>query len=270
MKNHRLTSALLALIGLALAASSAGATTIAVSNGDLILGVEAASGTGSSYDYEVDLGSFQTYANATGTIDLSSLVLNSDITGTGSSGGFGSNTNDVFSVVGTTGDGTGTGQTIGSANTGTTFYTSTTLYTAQTGSATSTTRGEINSVGALLNGSTATTTNGVATFINISTNPQSYTTEENTGGEFFSLPVTGTALVNGGTLSLYENNAYAAFPNSGNAGTLTLLGTFSFANGNDFKFTAAVPEPSTDALMGLGGVLLLVVLNKRRNPAVRL
>jgi hypothetical protein len=273
MKNHRLKSALLALIGLALVAPSAGASTITVTNGDLLLGVEATSGTGSAYDYEVDLGQFTTFTAVApgGSLDLSSLVLNSDITGTGGSGGFGSNTNDIFSVVGSTGDGTGTGQVIGTALSGTTFYTSTTLYTAQTSSSTSQTRADINSVGALLNGSTATTTNGKATFINISANAQSYTTEENTSSsQFFSLPLTGTALVNGGTLSLYENNANAALGHTNDAGTLTLLGTFSFANGNDFKFTAAVPEPSTDALMALGGLLLLAVLVKRRHPAVRL
>jgi hypothetical protein len=266
MKNHRLKATLLALIGLALIVQCARAQVSAV-NEDLILGVQALSGTGSSYDYEVNLGLFTTYTSEApgGTINLSSIVSDADITGTGSSGGFGSNANIVFSVVGTT-----NGTTVGSVGSGTVFFTATTTPTAETGATLgSGTDNQVSSVYAGLNGQASTSNSAEAAFIT-ATSGNSYTTQENTtNGEFFSLPTTGTASVASGSIALYEDNASESLGQSGTLGTISKIGTFSFVNGTTFEFQA-VPEPSTDALMALGGVLLLVVLNKRRNPAVRL
>ena len=259
-----ITTAALALVGAALIETSASAQTF--NQGDLILGFQTSSGTGSSDNLEVDLGSYITYINAAtadngtvidlnvgqalGTGGLSVTDLNNTY---GSS--WSSNGSLTFNVAGT--PGTGTKESL--------------VTSTKVGGATE------NSTG---NGS-GLITGEYSTGLHITPSPalvstSAYVLPNNVAGSFtyqvtnngqattdYSLGYNTQEGVTGAnnTISLYE-----LVNHSGSTTKGTLLGVFDLTSSGGLTFdaigTAAVPEPSTYALFGLGALAL--VLMRRR------
>jgi hypothetical protein len=285
MKNNLLKSAL-AAASIALCAQSAHAQ-IVYSPGDLVLGVEATSGTGSTYDYEVDLGSIDLFT-AGKDIDFSSTVLNADLSASSATGpGFGStydsaptvadptpnSANVFFSVVGDTAnsdqtDTTYTGNGSGTLYKKAVFITAVTTPASQSGSGLSNTTAPISSVDNNLTGKTPTTTNGEAYFYSKGS-AGSYTYSEyanGTSSEQFKQAtddqISLELAAEGTELPLYILNANGDNGTSyGTDGPVTELGYFTFENG-DLKFDSSTPEPSTYALL-LAGTVGLLALARR-------
>jgi hypothetical protein len=285
MKQTLFKSTLLAAIGAALLAQSAHAQ-ITVNKGDLIVGFEASTGQGSSFDYEADLGNISAFT-AGNTINLSSKVLNSDLTSTASTGGFGASADDsanvFFSVVGTANGSDLTDSNPAYKNVNGTsaiyakalFLTDVTTPSAQSNNQLAPSSSVIGAVGTGLATLTPTTANGSAAFIS-TTGTDAYTLEENSqSGEFFKQTlgpdVLSTAAADAGaTLNLYmlnpDGDSGIGHPSSNatTPGDETLLGDFSFENGDlIFNPATTTPEPSTYALLMLGAGALAWMVRRR-------
>ncbi len=82
MKMRLLTTAVLALAGLGLTVKPASAAAVSYSNDDLFLGFYASGGTGSSFDYLVNIGQASIYRDATGAFALNIGDIGADLSAT--------------------------------------------------------------------------------------------------------------------------------------------------------------------------------------------
>jgi hypothetical protein len=266
MKKTTLFKGALAFAAASVIGASAHSQTISTVRGDMIFNMYATGGTGSSYDYEVDLGNFSNFLPGgiygSGSLVSLSNVSITDIGGTGSGGGYGSLWNsdsDVFwSVV-------GSNSTSGSSH-GVSGYAvfatdSATLDDFSSGTHSLSLNniggyvGDINTSGI----STTANSNGEGIFDN-SGNGDQYTVADGGAPNFFGgyLPTTFESSANGtSTLGLYE------VLNVNNTNPATEVGTFTLSNsGLTYQ---AVPEPSTWATMLVGAATLLGFRRRRRN-----
>jgi hypothetical protein len=239
---------------------------------DLILGFQTAGATGSSINYEVDLGSalqFTSLENTGAQISLS---------GTGTAGygaisvtalqaDYGSGTSWTtdgvqFGVAGTFNVGVGT-----SAQTNEYYITDaslTNLPARQPNEA-----GGSDAIDNLYTGYDDGTTTAGTNAVNVATSINgSYTSVAGANGNYsnsFSY-LTQANIPSSGTVSL---NLYDAA--QGSSGTpATLVGTFTLDSSGDLSFTAtaaSVPEPSTYALLAIGALGAFLVSRRRSMKA---
>lgn len=268
MKLRFLTTALLAFAGALLTQSAQAAFTPGgqATAGDLILAFEATSGTGSTLNYEVDLGSFTQFTAATPT--FSSININADLTSIYGAGWF-NDTALSWSVSGTQ----NSGATSGGVRNKTVFVTdpnAPTVWAAENASQLGTPVGKI---AAVYNPSSSATAGTQANSLSIlTTDPSSYTQASVNGtyGAFNTPNIEATFAASGTspvTLALDQLQPGAT---TFAAGTSVLVNTpdvFSISSNGTFAFGAqAVPEPSTYAML-LGGFLILWQLNRRKSAS---
>ena len=268
MKNNLKKTATLALIGAALAFQGAQAQFVPA-NGDLIFGAEKISnGSAIGNDLEVDLG---TINNFTTTAHLSFPNVSSTDLMSVLGAGFGTATNTFWSVAGTTNL-----SDVGPYFNRATFITLATDPGAlsKTGLTTAS-----NAISGIYTGMDTPTSQGLISAPNsngtgielAASNSESYSAEEIiTSGSFFNFSGTGsTTFGSGVALDLYALNSAGDVNGVRNTpGTDTLLGTFTYTAAGGLVFTgadfgAAVPEPSTYALMAFGAVALFYVGRRR-------
>jgi len=270
MKLTSVTFAALAIAGLAILTPSAKAATVNVAQGDLLIGVYVTSGQGLGTTYVADLGSFTNFST-TATIDLSSKVSFTDLNTI-----FGANlANASFDLVATTG--TNNTTAFGSAPGGNVYahsiiasFTSAPNGLGQGagfGYSYNTLNGATSSIGGLytfFNGQTSTANSNFAISSDLTfTNAK--------GGSEWGLPVgLNTETSFGSTANLYLLDTAG---NSGGQtiakGSSTALGTLQFVGGTTLTFNgvAAAPEPSTNALLALSGLLAFAWILKRRQAS---
>ena len=293
MKKHLITTAALALAGLALLVPAASAGTLPFNTGDLILGFRE---FGVSTDYEVDIGSALDYIPG-GTNAGSGLVTLSSISGIGADltsifgAGWTTDANLHWSISGATqaasiGSGAIPKNTLFATKGESVIGVSPTGWTAASSGTQAIPAGKINGamggtgVGGYANGDTASgqtlSTNNPVGLIQATSAANSYGSFQATdsGGNvtssfgYFSGGIEGTFAggTSGAVLDLYEMKTV----NSGSAGTL--IGSFELNNSGALSFNpgnpggSAVPEPSTYAAI-LGVVTLGFVAVKRRRQA---
>ena len=278
------TTALLAFAGMALVGSTANAAPVTYNTGDLLLGFET-TGNGSSNTVVVDIGNFQLYRDAAPgssfTIDLGTTNLGGILDST-----FGSGVNtwttrdDVYwGVFGATRNtaisGPGADTTIVNGDNSSTFYASRPESPVGTQAA----------AWSLSNQSSQVTVAGHMLGVEGTFSLQSDTNGSN-------LAVIPTSTVN----SYEDENNVQATPNvsfvnlsggiqgnfgSGTAGTAldlfrvanqasgtrtgTYLGTFTINDSGVLNYTAAVPEPSSIALLSMGGMAAFLGRRRRSN-----
>ena len=249
-----MTALSLALAGSALLATAASAQ-ITYTDGDLLLDFRATSGTGAPTDFTVDLGAADLSLYQSGTVNLTNVLTATEKTELSTL--YSGNSNVVWSV---TGANSGTLMDSQYANGDTVFVTQASGSSAPvlaSNVVAASGQPALSTVGSGVDKSDTSATAvdaGSATLA--ANNSQSYSTELTaTGGQYFSLPINSpeTAYVAGGgaTLTLFAIQPDAA-ADSANA-TDYKLANFTFA---------AVPEPSTYALM-LGGLVALVAFKRR-------
>jgi hypothetical protein len=261
-KMNKLTMAALALAATGLV-SMASAATVSAGADDLIIGFQSQSGqTGFGTDLEVDLGPLSNFTSTTSEFTLPQVVLNDLTTNFGS--GWATTVN--WSVGGIV-----SGSTPASPEF---FLTSTTL--PLTNSSLSGPYGRISSVASELNGQLTTGDSADASLIgqNGAAGASdagitgSYTqAEEGTGYGF----VVNAEQTGSGSDVLYdfmpENKGVG---HSGQFPPATEVGTFSLGSNGVLTFEgedAAIPEPSTYALMA-GAMGLLFLAMRRRQSMV--
>jgi hypothetical protein len=245
MKTMKLTTALLALIGAAAFTTSAKASF--GTTGDLILGLYDTTGANSD-NLEANLGLVSSLTNgetwSLGT-DISSVFTAADGT-----------SNNVFTIAATGGGTTGGGGLTKDE------IAVTTLGTILSDPSTTTVESNINNeYGATL---TSVGTNPAAGEIALG-GTDAFNVEVNHSSGSYGLTSTYAPE---GVLAAYSNSSIVNLDEFNGGTAITELGTFQFdtSTGVLTYDAAAVPEPSTYALM-LGGLLLLWVL-KRRSSSV--
>jgi PEP-CTERM motif len=274
MKNNLKKIASLALIGAAFSFQHASAQ-VAVANGDLIFGAETInSGSATGTNLEVDLGQITQFTTTSELSfpDVSSVDLSSVL-----GSGYATATNAFWSVAGTTGT-AASGSDVGGYFKGAVFLT----LGANPGSNSEGTLSQsATQVASLFTGLTnlnpaptsAPNSGGKGVEISASS-PTSYSSEEGTSAGshvFFTIGTGGnTSFGSGETLDLYALNAGGDGRNFANTQVpAELLGAFSYSKADGLTFTgvdfsaAAVPEPSTYALLGLGAAALFFVARRR-------
>jgi len=269
MKPNKITSAALALALAAVLGTSAHAQTY--NTGDVLLGFEQ---SGSANDYEVDLGAFTQFADATSpvTLQLSVTDLN---TAFGSSWSSNSQTDLVqWGVIGsgqlhgnTTVNGTALNAdtlfyTVGEVTPGTQSTAPTEHSTTVQGTVVSQIVNATTGSGGFTSG-TLTGNGTLQAIIQSASATDSYAYEISSKSNFeigSSIQQPGSGTGQGPTdsvLDLYQLNPV-------NGGTATYLGDFSLNSGGVLTFDpAAVPEPSTYALMGIGAMFLIWRLRRK-------
>jgi hypothetical protein len=259
MKLRFLTTALVALASGALLTQSAQAAFTPggqAAAGDLILAFQASSGTGSTLNYEVDLGSIASFTSGTSSIDLSA-----DLSSTYGAGWF-NDTSLTWAVVGTANNGT-IPTSIGTIKNGSVLASTTSTIAAESKNQLS---GSISAINALYNPATGTVgTDGTSLTI-LTSDPSSFNaTTSGTGSYGFLGPINGSFAASGTTPVTLSLDLLQ--PGTGNTapGTSTTVGGFSLGSNGTLSYSAAaVPEPSTYALM-VGGLLFLWQLNRRKS-----
>ncbi|MEP6669133.1 MAG: PEP-CTERM sorting domain-containing protein [Chthoniobacter sp.] len=266
---------ILALVGSIAGAGSANAA-VTVSNGDLYLGFRATGGTGSSFDYLIDIGQASIYKNATSSFVLNSASgINIGNIGIDLANTFGANwatRSDLFwGVVGTVNPLIGTDplNTEYASKGENTFGTPETAWNSRANSAQNQTNTAIVTLRTTLSNDTAAPN---------STRAAIQSTGE--AGSWFS----AVHAADGGGVSFnssYDSSlegSFAGGPNgtaldlfrlpvsaSGAAGTY--LGNFTTDSTGNITFNvASVPEPST--LTALAGGAALLGLVRRRRSAI--
>jgi len=265
MKLIKLTTTVAAM---AIAAAFATSSAHAQVAGDVIVGFEEPGSGGSSNVYEVDLGSISQFSTSQ-TFDLSATDLSTEF---GSS--WASSSLLQFGVVGST-------LSSGSLTLGSNTLAAKTVFTSWNTFAAapvekSSQATEVSDVNALYNdvanvgtpttGSTvslpavSTTTSDAGSFATIDKNNQQFGFGTGFAKSNLDFNSDGTtSAVDTATLDLYE----VAQTSSGTAPG-SLLGTLSLNSSGDLAFTAAaVPEPSSWALMGVGVLGLFWNLRRR-------
>lgn len=254
---------LLALAGFALP-QGAQAATLSYGVGDLLMGFYATGGSGVGSSYVVNLGSASGFRDGTTTGALSLGNIGQDLSDT-----FGANWrtdgNVYWGFIGAT-----------SSNVGTTVNgdPGRTLYASSTGSAltragSTTQNGVISNINSMLaeqgftvSGSSTANSNVASLKTNTGLTWNAYA-DPNVGSGFsYGANLTGSPSA---SLDLYRIVRTGIDDGTGfTTGSGTLEGYFSINNSGIVSFTAAaVPEPSTYALLGLG-LLALVTLRRFR------
>ncbi len=262
MKIQSIKLAALAFAGLAAFAQSANAqSTVTTTAGDLILGVyqtnTAAHGYGNSY--EVDLGSLTNFSSTVSNYSLAGSVSITDLNAI-----FGADLSQTsWFVVGTQGSGALSLNTPGA----TTPYHNALLITDVAASAPTTVNAEANTlatpasqIGGLQGGMSGLQSTSNSAYAEL------FATATPANAPQYSLPsniTTQDAFAS--TSNFYLLNPYSNSSRDGSKpGTVTLLGDFQFVGGTNFTYNpAAVPEPSTYALMGLGALMLVMMARRR-------
>jgi hypothetical protein len=248
MKLHTLKTAVLALAGLALIASSVKAATLTYNDGDLFIGFV----NGGTQDYVVDVGQASLFTTS------SQLTLSVGATGTDLSSTFGGS---WFGSTGAGGVLWGGAGTLGASDTVWATSTSSTPWAQSFDQSTPTNNISQFGLGAY-DASTSTTNSNVAL------------KEATSGGSSWA---SFESVANGGTAANSPVGSFAYFTPSiegttsqklfltklteGSTGLGQSIGFFQINSGGTITFTgtSAVPEPSTYALMILGGAALLFV-----------
>ena len=287
MKKSLITTALLGFASAAISVSTANAATIFTGPGDLILGFYASSGTGSGSTVEVDLGSATNYDNATpgkvinlsGVNGLSTLDLSTTY-----GAGFASDTslqwgvaagNAVTSIPGVPFDTVWVSDPEIHPGTLNTPWTTDVALNQQTPS------DAIETINGGMNAMTSTANSNVTIiFPAAQGNSWAFQDDLNVPGSSFGYfvptidnKITNTAtsgtLLGGGNASGYSlSDFYLLNPNAPVNSNGQLLGQFQFnASTGVFRFVAAVPEPSSIGLTGVGFLSLIgfVALRRRRS-----
>jgi len=282
------SAGLLAAAALAFLAPSGHAGTVAYSTGDLVLGFED---PGNANDYVVDLGSasyFISLASSPGTTNITANDpaygvslgnIAADLSATYGSTWYANNatqgTNVQWGVFGETAN---LGTSISGVPIDTAFLTvgentpgsgsiAPTEFSSTTQNGWNTKFGIFSNPGAGFNNGTATSNSAYATVESDSTyggawSNNSPSTNAFTIGFGIEQPTEGT--YTGPTNS--ELDLYELIPtNKGGTGTGVLLGDFTLNSSGALSFTsAAVPEPSTYAAIGLGAAFLLFFRRSRK------
>jgi hypothetical protein len=268
---------------LLLACSAVQAQTVQTQPGDLILGFRATGGTGSSTNLEVNLGSLTNFINlAPGTvINLTSRISLNDLSMTYSAN-WNSRTDLLWSVVGTSGN-TGVGglavntlfgtsvDTSGGFGTGVVYKRDTSGNQNTASGLIAGQQGALNGVaqaGTVFSGKKASTDGG--SYSDSITNSGlaivAFGNSSNSGwGSPGGSPFENNANLGGGPAKsdLYELVPVARTPTAG-----LDLGTFQLSSDGSFTFVAAaVPEPSTWAMVAIGGALLAACVRRRGQAA---
>jgi hypothetical protein len=278
MKPNKITSAAMALALAIVLGTSAHAQTY--NTGDVLLGFEQ---SGSANDYEVDLGAFTQFADATSpvTLQLSVTDLNTAFGSTWSSNSTSVSDPDLVQW-GAIGSGALHGvTTVGSTSLAadTLFYTvgEVTPGTQSTPPTEHSSTSQGTTVTQLVNATTGSggftsgtlTGNGtLQAIIQSATATNSYAYEINSKSDFeigsdIQQPTSGSFTgPTDSVLDLYQLNPV-------NGGTASYLGDFSLSSGGTLTFDpAAVPEPSTYALMGVGAMFLIWNLRRKKANAL--
>ncbi len=274
MNTKILTVAALLLAGMS-------APVFAQSNGDLILGFTASSGTGAATDIEVDLGAASNYAAALtpGTYNLTNL--NSDLTST--YGSWASDSNLSFAIFGS--EAFGAGNSSGPSKS---LWASYSPYTAGTpgyvtGPAAGNSSANSNIVGIYggftngtslsdITGTTASLGSNTVTFTGTSIGTSTQGSMTNLGaGTNFSMPSTVTNLFSttptGSEELFYLKGNLAAGTTSADIQGVNGLTSYFTVNSNGALTFTVVPEPSTyAALIGIAA-LGYALLRRRREIA---
>jgi hypothetical protein len=267
MKNNVLLKGALAFAAASIIGASAHAQTLLANPSDVIFNMYATGGPGTSYDYEVDLGSYSNFLSGgsydTGAVVTLSGVSIADISGSVSGQGFGSNWDsdgDVnWSVIGTNYTNTVTHApkyTVLATDTGAlaNFMNQTTAQTTSANIALY--PNQINT-----DGLSTTANSSSAIFDNQGDLSEYYDAAGGTGSApfFGGLPTSFEVTASGATTT----GLYEALP-SVHTGNATELGTFTLSSsGLTYQAVAAVPEPSTWATI-LVGAATLFGLRRRR------
>jgi hypothetical protein len=255
MKVKTLSSALLAIAGMAFVQSAHAANT---SPGDLILGVQATGGTGSTTDLEVDLGSVYNFLGA-GTVNLYNYVSSAELISLYGSN-YATRTDLTFGLVASNdhtnvgGQNTATEKTEGALSSTSVIDDGSVNQGA--GPFGTNSGSNINSLYSGINGPDANVTSlGGGVYTDNTSDGLSYTALEALGagnwkqGDFIVDQTFGSGLA---------NEVYLFGYNGSN--TPTAVAAFDFV---------AAPEPSEYALLGLGVLLLAgFVRRQRRNNLV--
>jgi len=283
MKLTRISSAALALAITAILGTSAHAAPPTYNPGDVIIGFQQ---TNSSNDYEVDLGSASRFLGATSnlTFNLSVTDLNSTFTSNWASN---SATNLVqWGVIGASNKAVSGDLVLGSwtlpANT--LFYTKGELtpgtLTTAPAEKSSSLQGNINNNIAIFDGQFAAPTS--AQTAGSTASLQAIDLAAGSSGSFDKENATSNFGIASGNAGSILQNSLSAFDGPTNSvldlyeltptnadvtKPTTLLGEFSLSSGGVLTFdaanVAAVPEPSTYALMGVGALLLVWRLRRK-------
>ena len=217
-------------------------------SGDLLLGFSEA---GASNDYVVNLGLASTFTNASpgSSFTVSDGNIGADLSSSNLfNSGWASNSSVQFGIVGDSGT--------------TLFFTApagTPALTERAGGTVTSIEGQIASLGSDFDGQTIGTANSSVALIESASGGSSWASLSDNGGVAFKYTQTSNIVSNtipsSSVLDLYE-----LVPHSGTSTPGTLLGDFTLSSGGVLTFqaegAAAVPEPSTYALMGAGLAVL--------------
>jgi hypothetical protein len=260
-----------ALASATLLAQSGQAATLTYSNGDLLLGFYDSS---VSNDYVIDIGAASTFIGATGTISLGNI--GADLTSVFGSG-WATNSALTWAVAGTTGA-TGAGSIASKTNflsqQETTAGTFNTSFKNLSGLA-ATVDSEINGVSGLsgsggYNGQTGNATNA-AGLIQATSATNSWGTDlggtSGTNAGFKSTKNIEGTFANGASGTVLDIDEVTS---AGNTTSGTVLGSLTINGSGDLTFTSvtAAPEPSTYALIGLSGLLVLAFRSRMKRATV--
>ncbi|HSI16017.1 MAG TPA: PEP-CTERM sorting domain-containing protein [Chthoniobacter sp.] len=260
MNKFNLT-ALLVLAGAGMATQSAQAA-MSYTQGDILIGFRATSGTGSTLNYVIDVGQSIFSAAPGATVDLGNF--GADLSG--SSLGFGSTwftrNNVKWGVFGSTASGD-IASTLYAGVQELPVGTQATGYPTDTSANQNTTLSAINQAAAryATAGTAANAAN--ATFQN--TSDSNHYSQFLSGGNWFG-PFASSSFestLNGTTKAI---DLFRETPDNVTPGTLTgtYVGRFVIDSTGELTFTKAVPEPST--LTALAGGAALLGLVRRRRP----
>lgn len=254
MKLHTLKTAMLALAGLALIASSAKAATLAYNDGDLFIGFN----NGGTQDYLIDVGQASQFT-ASSQFTLNLGATGADLNSTFGGSWFGSSTVQWGAAGATTfGDGPAAGDTVWATSTSTTPWSDSFDQSTPTGA--------LATIGGNFNGGTSTTNSNFA-LVEATSNGASWASFESVanGGTGNAANSSTSGSLSGyfqpGIVGTTSQKLYLTQLTEGDTSAGQPLGYFQINSSGTVTFTgaSAAPEPSTYALMILGGAALLFV-----------
>ena len=257
MKVNTFLAALLATAGAAFTIPLAEAAPNPTStSGDLLLGVRASSGFGSTQDYVIDLGQASLFADTTFTLNLSIGIDLAAIFGTD----WNTRSDVYWGIVGTKLS-SDPNYTLYASRAETTPGVQSTPWARQSNSTQNSTTTKFNSFIGAYNIGDASGTNNPRAIIQNVTDGASYASFTSPANDFTYLPGSIEANFGAGTEgSLLD--LYRLTPTSQSAGTV-FKGTFQLSDTGDLTYRA-VPEPGTFAMVGLGAGLLGLLHHRRR------